>query len=68
MTAIVANAPSQAETPVHSLERASGGIGLHFNAQKMDYMCLNQTGDISTLGGSSLKLVDKFTYQGSSFS
>ena len=25
-------------------------------------MCFNQTGDISTLNGSSLKLVDKFTY------
>ena len=31
-------------------------------------MCLNQTGDISTLNGSSLKLVDKFTYLGSSVS
>ena len=29
-------------------------------------MCFNQTGDISTLEGTSLKLVDKFTYQGSS--
>ena len=32
------------------------------------YMCFNQTGDISTLGGSSLKLVDKFTYLVSSVS
>ena len=31
-------------------------------------MCYNQTGIISTLGGTSLKLVDKFTYQGSSVS
>ena len=31
-------------------------------------MCFNQTGDISTLGGTSLKLVDKFTYLGSSVS
>ena len=31
-------------------------------------MYFNQTGDISTLGGSSLKLVDKFTYLGSSVS
>ena len=29
-------------------------------------MCNNQTGDISTLGGTSLKLVDKFTYLDSS--
>ena len=31
-------------------------------------MCFNQTGDISTLNGCSLKLVDKFTYLGSSVS
>ena len=31
-------------------------------------MSFNQTGDISTLNGSSLKLVDKFTYQGNSVS
>ena len=31
-------------------------------------MCFNQTGDISTLNRSSLKLVDKFTYLGSSVS
>ena len=43
-------------------------IGLHVNAHKTEYMCFNQTGDISTLDGSSLKLVDKFTYLGSSVS
>ena len=31
-------------------------------------VCFNQTGDISTLEGTSLKLVDKFTYLGSSVS
>ena len=31
-------------------------------------MWLNQTGDISTVGSSSVKLVDKFTYLGSSVS
>ena len=31
-------------------------------------MCYNQTGDISTLDGTSLKLVDKFTYLRSSVS
>ena len=53
---------------LHSLERASTGTGLHVNAHKTEYMCFNQTGDISTIGGSSLKLVDKFTYPGSSVS
>ena len=31
-------------------------------------MCFNQKGDISTLDGTSLKLVDKFTYLGNSVS
>ncbi len=31
-------------------------------------MCYNQTGDITTLDGTSLKQVDKFTYLGSSVS
>ena len=34
--------------------------------QQTEYMCYNQTGDISTLEGTPLKLVDKFTYLGSS--
>ena len=52
----------------YHLERASAGIDRHVNAYKTEYMCFNQTGDISTLNGSSLKLVDKFTYLGSSVS
>ena len=32
------------------------------NAHKTEYMCYNQTGDISTQDRTSLKLVDKFTY------
>ena len=59
---------NQAETLLHSVERAAAGIGLHVNAHKTEYMCYNQTGDISTLGGTSQKLVDKFTYLGSSVS
>ena len=60
--AIMANTPNQAETLLHSLERTAEGIGLHVNAQKMEYMCYNQTDDITTLDGTPLKLVDKFTY------
>ena len=54
-----------AETLLHSLERAAAGIGLHVNAHKTEYMCSNQVGDISTLEGTTLKLVGKFTYLGS---
>ena len=66
--ALLANTPNQAETLMHSLERAAAGIGLHVNAHKTEFMCFNQKGDISTLDGTSRKLVDKFTYQGSSVS
>ena len=68
MTAILANAPDQAETLLQSVERAASGIGLHVNAHKTEYMCFYKTGDISTLGCSCLKLADKFSYLGSSVS
>ena len=66
--AILANTPNQTETVLHSLERTATGIGLHVNAHKTEYMCFNQTGDISALEGTFLKLVDKFTNLGSSIS
>ena len=66
--ALLTNTPAQAETLLHSLEQAAAGIGLHVNAYKTKYMCFNQRGDISTLNGNSLKLVDKFTYLVSSVS
>ena len=66
--AILANTPDQAETRtlLHSLEQAAASIGLYVNAHKTEYMCYNQMADISTLEGTPLKLVDKFTYLGSS--
>ena len=63
--ALLANSPAQAETLLHSLERGAGGIGL---LVKTEYMCFNQRGNISTLKGCPLKLMDKFTYLGSSVS
>ena len=66
--ALLANTPAQAETQLHSLEWAGAGIGLHVNADKTEYIYFNQRGDIATLNGSSLKLVDKFAYLGSSVS
>ena len=66
--ALLVNTPTKAETQLHSQERAAAGIGLHINADKTEYVCLNERGVISTLKGSSLKLVDKFTNLGSSLS
>ena len=61
--ALLANTTAQAESRLHSLERATASICLYVNADKTGYMC-----GISILNGSSLKLVDKFTYQGNSVS
>ena len=67
-TVLLANIPAQAEFLLHSLEQAPGGIGLYINADKTEFMCFNQRGNISTLNGRYLKLVDKIMYLGSSVS
>ena len=66
--ALLANTPAKAKTMLHSLEWEDASIGLHVNTHKMEYMCFNQRGNISTLNSSSLKLVDKFPYLRSSVS
>ena len=37
--ALPSNTPTQAESLLHRLEKASGGIDLHGNADKTEYMC-----------------------------
>ncbi len=66
--ALLAKTRDQAENQLHSLERAAAGIGLHANTDKTEYVGFNQRGYICTLKGGLLKLVDKFTYLGSSVS
>ena len=61
-----ANTPTQVETLLHCLERTACSIGLHVNADKMEYICFNQRDDISSLNGGSLQPVNKSTYHGSS--
>ena len=56
--ALLANTPAQTETLLHSMEWVADGIGLHFNADKTEYMCFYQRDKISTLNGSSLKQLD----------
>ena len=36
--AILANTPNQAETLLHTLERAAAGIGLYVDAPKTEYV------------------------------
>ena len=67
-TALLVNTLVQAETFQHILKRAAASISLHVNADKREYMYINQRGDNSTLKSGSLKLVDNFTYQENCFS
>ena len=58
----------KAASSIKRKNELTAGIGPRINAHKTGYMCFNQTGNISTLNGIPLKLVDKFTYLGSNVS
>ena len=64
--ALLPNTPTQDESLLHGLQQASGGIVLHVNRGKTEYMYLNHKRDIYLRNSGSLKLVKKFTYQGRS--
>ena len=40
--ALLANISAQTDSLLHSLEKAAGGIGLHGNVDKTEYMRFNQ--------------------------
>ena len=46
---LLANTPARAETLLHSVGRATAAIVFHVNPHKMEYVCLNQRGNISLL-------------------
>ena len=64
--ALLANTSTQDKSLLHNLERVAGGISHYVNADKIEYMCVYPSGEIYTLRGGSLKLVDKFNYHISS--
>ena len=47
--AFLVNTLAQAESQLHSLEKAAEGIGLYVNANKIEYIGLKQKGAIFTL-------------------
>ena len=63
--ALVANRPTQVESLLHSLKQSLEGIDLHMNVNKMNYMCFNLKGVISTQNRGLLKSVDESTSPGS---
>ena len=62
--AFLANSPAQAETLLHTLERAAAGIGLQSTQTRRNTCALIKEATF----GSSLELADRFTYIGSSVS
>ena len=57
--ALLANTPAQAESLLHILGQAARDIGLYMNSDKIDFMCFNQDGPISSLNFKPVKLVDQ---------
>ena len=43
---LLANTPTQVKSLQHSMEWVAGGIGLHVNVDKTEYMCFNKRGNI----------------------
>ena len=64
--ALLVNTPTQAKSLLHRQELAARGIGFHVNANETEYLRFEREGATTTLNSSPLKLVDKFTYFGSS--
>ena len=65
---LLANAPAQAESLLHSLEQTVGGIYLYVNVNKTEHTCFKRDGAIPSHSGRPLKSVDKFTHLGSNIS
>ena len=55
--ALMADAIADAQTLLHSLETASGDIGLYVSAKKTEYMSYNQIDKMHTLSGDDIKSV-----------
>ena len=66
--ALLANTPAQAESLLHIPKQTAGGIGLHMNTNKTEFICFKQEGAISPLSCWPLKLVDNFSYPHSNIS
>ena len=52
---LLENTRTEAISQLHNMEQASGGIGLHVNADKTEYMGFIKKEDNSELNGGSLK-------------
>ena len=54
----LADAPSQAESLLHSLEQVAKSISLYVNSEKTEFLYFNQCSVISSLNDMPLNLVD----------
>ena len=65
--AILTNSLNDATVLLHNIEKFAEEIGLYVNAEKTEFICLNQDASegLSSLSGENLKQVDDFKYLGS---
>ena len=63
--ALFADSIEDATQLLHSLEKASGDVGLYVNAKKTEFIPYNVEGSIKTIKGDPVKQVNSFIYLGS---
>ncbi|CAM1316814.1 Uncharacterised protein r2_g2583 [Pycnogonum litorale] len=65
--AVLADVLKDATFLLHSIERTSKEIGLYLNADKTEFLCLNQDASegMKSLNGDKIKQVEDFRYLGS---
>ena len=63
--ALISDTIDEATKLLHLVEKAASEIGLYINAKKTEFISFNQTGEIKSLNGNSLKSVKDFSYLGS---
>ena len=65
---LLTNTPALNKSLLYKLRQEDGGIGHYVSANKIEYLSFKREEAISTLSGGLLKLMNKFTYLGSSVS
>lgn len=65
---LITNKIGDAEKLLHALEDAAAQTGVYISANKTEYVCYNQNGEIKIIKGKALNKVENFTYLGSNIS
>ena len=67
-TMLLANAPAQAKSQLHSLKLTARSIGVYVNTDKTVFMSFNHGDVLSSLNDRPVKLANQFIYLGNNIS